>query len=58
MAIILRNDWIYEAQKGKNGGSIKVMAQYLWPRFPENGVSTAVRMNNDTPNSGGSFAAR
>ena len=58
VAIILRNYWIYEAQKGKNGGSIKVMAQYLWPRFPENGVSTAVRMNNDTPNSGGSFAAR
>ena len=58
VAIILRNYWIYEAQKGKNGGSMSIMAQYQWPRFPENGVSTAVRMNYDAPNSGGSFAAR
>jgi soluble lytic murein transglycosylase len=58
VAIILRNYWIYEAQKGKNGGSMSIMAQYQWPRFPENGVSTAVRMNNDAPNSGGSLAAR
>lgn len=58
VAIILRNYWIYEAQKGKNGGSMSVMAQYLWPRFPQNGVSTAVRMNNDGTNSGGTFAAR
>ena len=58
VAIILRNYWIYEAQKGKNGGSMTGMAQYLWPRFPENGVSTAVRMYNDGPNSGGNFAAR
>ena len=58
VAIILRNYWIYEAQKGKNGGSMSVMAQYLWPRFPQNGVSTAVRMKNDGPNNGGSFAAR
>jgi soluble lytic murein transglycosylase len=58
VAIILRNYWIYEAQKGKNGGSMSIMAQYQWPRFPVNGVSTAVRMNYDAPNSGGSFAAR
>lgn len=58
VAIILRNYWIYEAQKGKNGGSMSILAQYQWPRFPQNGVSTAVRMNSDNPNSGGSFAAR
>ncbi len=58
VAIILRNYWIYEAQKGKNGGSMSIMAQYQWPRFPENGVSTAVNLNFDSPNSGGSFAAR
>jgi soluble lytic murein transglycosylase len=58
VAIILRNYWIYEAQKGKNGGSMSILAQYQWPRFPQNGVSTAVRMNDTGPNSGGSFAAR
>jgi soluble lytic murein transglycosylase len=56
IAIILRNYWIYEAQSGKNGGSMTGMAQYLWPRFPEGGRSTAVRVDN--PYGGGSIAAR
>jgi soluble lytic murein transglycosylase len=58
VGIILRNYWIYEAQSGKNGGSMTGMAQYLWPRFPANGRSTAVRMDINRPISGGSFAAR
>lgn len=58
VAIILRNYWIYEAQTGKNGGSMTGMAQYLWPRFPENGRSSAVRIDNDRPINGGSLAAR
>jgi soluble lytic murein transglycosylase len=56
VGIILRNYWIYEAQSGKNGGSMTGMAQYLWPRFPEGGRSTAVRIEG--PNSGGTIAAR
>ena len=59
VGIILRNYWIYEGQSGKNGGSMTGMAQYLWPRFPENGRSVAVRITDDgAPNSGGSLAAR
>jgi soluble lytic murein transglycosylase len=58
VAIILRNYWIYEGQSGKNGGSMTGMAQYLWPRFPENGRSMAVRVDENAPNSGGQFAAR
>jgi soluble lytic murein transglycosylase len=58
VAIILRNYWIYEAQTGKNGGSMTGLAQYLWPRFPENGRSIAVRIDTDRPISGGSLAAR
>ncbi len=58
IAIILRNYWIYEAQSGKNGGSITGMAQYLWPRFPEGGRSTAVRIEANRPASGGNLAAR
>ena len=58
VAIILRNYWIYEAQKGTDGGSMAIMAQYQWPRFPQNGVSTAVNMRETSPKNGGSFAAR
>jgi soluble lytic murein transglycosylase len=53
VGIVLRNYWIYEAQTGKNGGSMTGMAQYLWPRFPEGGRSKVVKLN-----SGGSLAAR
>lgn len=50
--IILRNYWMYEIQRGKNGGSMTGLAQYLWPRFPSvNGTSVAVR-NNGGPNGG------
>jgi soluble lytic murein transglycosylase len=58
VAIILRNYWVYEAQSGKNGGSMSGMAQYLWPRFPDGGRSTAVRMDSMRSPNGGSFAAR
>jgi soluble lytic murein transglycosylase len=58
VAIILRNYWIYEAQKGTNGGSMTGMAQYLWPRFPEGGRSIAVRMGSGNGLGGGSLAAR
>lgn len=58
VAIILRNYWIYEGQKGTNGGSMTGMAQYLWPRFPEGGRSTAVRINALPISSGGNLAAR
>jgi soluble lytic murein transglycosylase len=59
VAIILRNYWIYEGQSGKNGGSMTGMAQYMWPRFPENGRSVAVRVNGvESPFNGGNLAAR
>ncbi len=59
VAIILRNYWIYEGQSGKNGGSMTGLAQYLWPRFPENGRSVAVRVNGaDFQQGGGNLAAR
>jgi soluble lytic murein transglycosylase len=59
VATILRNYWVYEGQSGKNGGSMTGMAQYLWPRFPVNGRSSAVRAASDIrSNSGGSLAAR
>jgi soluble lytic murein transglycosylase len=58
VAIIFRNYWIYEAQSGKNGGSVTGLAQYLWPRFPANGRSTAVRMQDDKQSGGGTFATR
>lgn len=58
VAIILRNYWIYEGQKGTNGGSMTGMAQYLWPRFPEGGHSTAVRIDSLPSSSGGNLAAR
>ena len=58
VAIILRNYWIYEGQKGTNGGSMTGMAQYLWPRFPEGGHSTAVRIDALPNSSGGNLAAR
>jgi soluble lytic murein transglycosylase len=52
VAIILRNYWIYEMRNGKSGGSMKGLAQYLWPRFPDKNGSAAVRAT------GGSLAAR
>ncbi len=53
VAIILRNYWIYEMRENKASGSLKGLAQYMWPKFPDsNGTVTACRV------SGGSIAAR
>ena len=53
VAIILRNYWIYEMRENKASGSLKGLAQYLWPNFPDgNGNVLARRMT------GGSIASR
>lgn len=57
VAIILRNYWMYEIQRGKNGGSMKGLAQYLWPTVPKEGRVATVRLGNP-PKNGGSIAAR
>ena len=57
VSIILRNYWMYEIQRGKNGGSMKGLAQYLWPTVPKEGRVATVRMGK-APRNGGSIAAR
>lgn len=57
VAIILRNYWMYEIQSGKNSGSMKGLAQYLWPTVPNQGRVSTVRMVR-TSSHGGSIAAR
>ncbi len=57
VSIILRNYWMYEVQTGKNGGSKTGLAQYLWPKVPEDGRVASVRLHTGN-NGGGSFAAR
>jgi len=53
VAIILRNYWIYEMRENRVSGSLKGLAQYMWPRFPDaNGTVTARRA------AGGNIAAR
>ena len=53
VAIILRNYWIYEMLENKPSGSLKGLAQYMWPKFPDaNGTVTTRRMT------GGTIAAR
>ncbi|MFN3620236.1 lytic transglycosylase domain-containing protein [Sphingorhabdus sp.] len=53
VSIILRNYWIYEMRENKASGSLKGLAQYMWPKFPDsNGMVTARRA------SGGVIAAR
>ncbi len=53
VAIILRNYWIYEMRENKPSGSLKGLAQYMWPKFPDaNGTVTTRRMT------GGVVAAR
>jgi hypothetical protein len=53
VAIILRNYWIYEMRENRASGSLKGLAQYMWPKFPDaNGTVTARRMT------GGVNAAR
>jgi soluble lytic murein transglycosylase len=57
VSIILRNYWMYEVQTGKNGGSKIGLAQYLWPKVPEDGRVASVRLR-PASNNGGSIAAR
>jgi soluble lytic murein transglycosylase len=53
VSIILRNYWIYEMRENRASGSLKGLAQYMWPKFPDaNGTVTARRMT------GGVIAAR
>jgi soluble lytic murein transglycosylase-like protein len=53
VAIILRNYWIYEMRENKASGSLKGLAQYMWPKFPDaNGTVTTRRIT------GGVIAAR
>lgn len=58
VSVILRNYWMYEIQTGKNGGSKTGLAQYLWPKVPQNGRVASVRLTRNAINSGGSNAAR
>jgi hypothetical protein len=57
VSIILRNYWMYEVQMGRSGGSKTGLAQYLWPKVPEDGRVASVRLNNAN-RAGGSLAAR
>jgi soluble lytic murein transglycosylase-like protein len=53
VSIILRNYWIYEMREKKASGSLKGLAQYMWPKFPDaSGNVTARRV------SGGTIATR
>jgi soluble lytic murein transglycosylase-like protein len=53
VTIILRNYWIYEMRENKSSGSLKGLAQFMWPKFPDaNGTVTTRRMT------GGTIAAR
>ncbi|CAN1514023.1 Slt70_like domain containing protein [Sphingomonadaceae bacterium] len=58
VSVILRNYWMYEIQTGKNGGSKTGLAQYLWPKVPQNGRVASVRIPRTASISGGSNAAR
>lgn len=57
VSIILRNYWMYEIQRRKNGGSMKGLAQYLWPTVPRDGRVATVRLNYGQ-GGGGTLAAR
>jgi soluble lytic murein transglycosylase-like protein len=49
VSIILRNYWIYEMREKKASGSLKGLAQYMWPKFPDaNGNVTARRILGGT----------
>lgn len=58
VSIILRNYWMYEIQRGQNGGSMKGLAQYLWPTVPREGRVATVRLNYGQGGGGSSLAAR
>ncbi len=49
VSMILRNYWIYEMREKKASGSLKGLAQYMWPKFPDaNGNVTARRILGGT----------
>ncbi|MEP7349031.1 MAG: lytic transglycosylase domain-containing protein [Sphingorhabdus sp.] len=54
VSIILRNYWIYEMRENKASGSMNGLAQYLWPRFPTENGSIAMKREEN----GGRIAAR
>ncbi len=58
VAIILRNYWIYEMRENKASGSLNGLAQYLWPRFPDENGNVVARRVPKAIQSGGSIAAR
>ena len=53
VSIILRNYWIYEMRENKASGSMNGLAQYLWPKFPDQNGNVVVRRAV-----GGNIAAR
>ncbi len=57
VSIILRNYWMYEVQTGHAAGSKTGLAQYLWPKVPEDGRVASVRLSANA-NAGGGLAAR
>jgi soluble lytic murein transglycosylase len=46
VAIVLRNYWMYRRQEGAVCGSLKAMAQGMWPRFPGLPGRMAVRLDS------------
>ncbi len=58
VSIILRNYWIYEMRENKASGSLNGLAQYLWPRFPDENGNVIARRMPKTNVAGGSIAAR
>ncbi|MGE3745469.1 MAG: lytic transglycosylase domain-containing protein [Sphingomonadaceae bacterium] len=47
VAIVLRNYWMYSRQQGQAAGSLKAIAQGMWPRFPGLPGKTAVRLDSE-----------
>lgn len=45
VAIVLRNYWMYQREKGQKLTSMKAMAQGLWPRFPGLPGKTALKLD-------------
>ena len=43
--VVMRNYWMYERQSGAGSESRKALAQGLWPKFPESGRNSAVRLS-------------
>lgn len=58
VSIILRNYWIYEMRENKASGSLNGLAQYLWPKFPDENGNVIARRVPKTAFGGGNIAAR